>query len=224
MEAAAAGLIGILVGLAELLTRYRDAPSRSVLTVPGAVYMGINALASGFAWFLIDVFDVDFGIEGQSAQDWTMVLVAGFGAMAFFRSSFFVLRIADQDVPLGLFAVLQALLESTDRAVDRTRAVGRDKDVGDLMAEIDFDKAYGALPTYCFALLQNLPDEDQRRFGADLRELVESNVDKRVKSRILGLLLINLVGHDVLSRAVTQLMPQIALDQPSDSDDGSPAP
>jgi hypothetical protein len=59
--------------------------------------------------------------------------------------------------------------------------------------------------------LQNLPDEDQRRFGADLRELVESNVDKRVKSRILGLLLINLVGHDVLSRAVTQLMPQIAI-------------
>jgi hypothetical protein len=153
-----------------------------------------------------------------------MVLVAGFGAMAFFRSSFFVLRVADQDVPLGLFAVLQALLDATDRSVDRTRAVGRDKDVGELMAPIDFDKAYGALPTYCFALLQNLPDEDQQRFGADLRALVESNVDKRVKSRILGLLRINLVGHDVLSRAVTQLMPQIALVEGSDNGEANGDP
>jgi hypothetical protein len=175
--------------------------------------MSINALASAFAWVILDVFNVDLGIEGETAQTWAVILAAGFGAMAFFRSSFFVLRVADQDVPLGLFAVLQALLDATDRAVDRTRAVGRDEDVGDLMEKIDFNKAYESLPTYCFALMQNLSDDEQQRFGTDLRGLVDSQMDKHVKSRILGLMLINLVGRDVLVTAVTQLAPLIALEE-----------
>lgn len=101
MDYAAAGILGVLVGLGELLSRYRDASGRALAKSPSAwFYCILNAAVSMAALSLIVAFGVTFGKTG-TALEWTRVLVAGVSAMAFFRSSLFTVRIGDKDVGVG---------------------------------------------------------------------------------------------------------------------------
>jgi len=49
LDFAAAALLGILVGLAELVSRYRDAPHAALYTRPALLYLVLNGAASGLA-------------------------------------------------------------------------------------------------------------------------------------------------------------------------------
>jgi hypothetical protein len=91
--------------------------------------------------------------------------MAGVSAMAFFRTSLFVVRAGDRDVGVGPSGFLQIFLGAADRAVDRQRAAARAEAVAKVMKDVDFDKAKGALPEYCLALMQNVPEEDQQSLG-----------------------------------------------------------
>jgi len=51
--------------------------------------------------------------------------MAGVSAMAFFRTSLFVVRSGDRDVGVGPSGFLQIFLGAADRAVDRKRAAAR---------------------------------------------------------------------------------------------------
>src|SRR5688572_24141135 len=150
------GLVGTLLGLCELLSRYRDEPIRAVLNVSALAYILINGGASLVALLLLNVWKVDFGLGPDDAVKLRVMLIltGGLGAMAFFRSSFFTFRLGENDVPLGPGLIMQVLLDVTDRAVDRGRAAPRALAITGIMKEIDFDKAHLALPSYCFALMQ----------------------------------------------------------------------
>jgi hypothetical protein len=66
-------------------------------------------------FFITDVFDWKLGFEDNpDALRWIRVVLAGTGAMAFFRSSLFTIRVGDKGVPLGLGLILQVLLDVTD--------------------------------------------------------------------------------------------------------------
>ena len=84
------------------------------------------------------------------------VLLAGFGTMAFFRTSLFTLRVGEADVAIGPAAVLQVILDAADRACDRFRAGPRSSDVIRIMRGVTFERARIALPLHCFALMQNV--------------------------------------------------------------------
>jgi hypothetical protein len=199
----AAGAIGALVGIGELVARYRDAPVRALKTLPAHVYVGLNVCAAAGALFLIEAFDLTLGsqLKGTTLTI-VRVLASGFGAMAVFRSSVFTGRIGDQDVPLGPQAFLQVVLAAADRAVDRLRAIDRAAGVVHAMAGVSFNKAYQALPTFCLALMQNLPREDQAALGRQVTALQASTMDELTKSLVLGLALMNAVGENVLLNAI----------------------
>jgi hypothetical protein len=73
------------------------------------------------------------------------------------------------------------------------------------MEGIDFDKAVNALPPFCLALMQNLPDA-QIELGKSIELLKNSaSIDPQIKVRLLGLELINAIGLDVLKTAVETL-------------------
>jgi hypothetical protein len=73
------------------------------------------------------------------------------------------------------------------------------------MEGVSFAKAYEALPAYCSALMQNLPQEDQAELARQITALNDTNMDERVKTLNLGLALMNAVGEDVLKAAVNSL-------------------
>ena len=159
--------IGGLVGIAELITRYRDAPGAALWSMSAGIYVGLNAMASVAALGAINVFGWTFGIDPSNAAAvrWTQVFVAGFGSMVLFRSSLFVVRVGSSDIAVGPGGFLQIFLETADRAVDRGRARPRANAAATIMAGVSFSRAAEPLPAYCFALLQNVAAEEQKQFG-----------------------------------------------------------
>ncbi|MFJ4095264.1 hypothetical protein ACIPYS_27055 [Kitasatospora sp. NPDC089913] len=201
--------LALLVGLAELVSRYRDRPA-ALLRVPSAwTYAAINAASAGSALYLARTFDWTFGASGASGVAATQVLVAAFGSLALFRSSLFTVRIGQQDIGVGPSTALTILLTAADRGVDRARARERSRQVAAIMHGVSFTKAHLALPTFCLGLLQNSPATEQQELGTAVRSLAGSTMTDAQKSFALGLLLINIVGAPVLTNAVEALGPEI---------------
>lgn len=202
---------GAAIGTSELVSRYRDAPFRALLTRPALLYIVLNALASVGALALIRQMRWLDDVGGGDASSKLVIqaMVAGLGAMALFRSSLFMVRVGSTDVGVGPAGFLQVLLSAADRACDRTRAGPRAKAVGEIMQGISFSKAKQALPTLCFNLMQNVSAEEQRTFGIAVKELEAAEMDEVFKSNNLGLALMNVVGEDLLRQAVGILKSEI---------------
>jgi hypothetical protein len=135
--------------------------------------------------------------------------MAGVSAMAFFRTSLFVVRAGDRDVGIGPSGFLQIYLGAADRAVDRKRAAARSDAVATMMKDVDYNKAKRVLPEYCLALMQNVAADDQKAVVSALKDLDEGPADPSVRAQLLALELINVVGVDVLTTAVKSLGDQI---------------
>ena len=211
VDYAIAGGIGALVGASELIARYRDSPQRALATLAAFVYIGLNAAASFGALAATRVFGWSFGFSGDAqGLRWIQILATGFGAMALFRTSLFMVRVGNQDIGIGPISLLQVALGAADRAVDRTRASSRSDTVVKLMRGVSFDKAKGILPSYCIALLQGASAEDQNALGDSVRRLGASSGNDSTNALILGLLLMNLAGEKVLESSVKALRQQIA--------------
>jgi hypothetical protein len=167
-QALIVGVLAGFVGLAELVNRYRSDPWYAVTrSVAAWVYIGLNALAGVGALLLIRAFDWSFG-QTEHVDLWR-VLIAGFAALAFFRSALFIARIGDTDVGVGPSLVLGALLDACDREVDRRSAERMSEVVRDSELEgLDPDKVMFALPVLSLALMQSFPASDQAQLGAEL--------------------------------------------------------
>lgn len=204
LDWAAAILLGAGVGASELISRYKDDPGAALRSWPAVLYIAINGVASAGALGLIRAN----GWLGGSGG-WMQVLVAGVSAMAFFRTSLFVVRAGDRDVGVGPSGFLQIYLGAADRSLDRRRAAVRSDAVAEVMKGIDFAKARRALPPYCLTLMQNISREDQQVLERALEALDKRDAEPSVKALLLGLELINVVGLDVLTTAVKSLGAEI---------------
>src|SRR5438477_257585 len=118
-------LVGVLVGAAEIVSRYRDSPKDALLNLPAGLYLALNGLASIVALLLVWAFGVTFGLPEGDRLRWTRVLVAGVSAMTFFRTSLFFVKVGSQEFGVGPAGFIQILLAATDRAIDRRQ--GRDR-------------------------------------------------------------------------------------------------
>jgi hypothetical protein len=206
---AAVALFGLLVGTTELVSRYRDNPVAPLTTLPGLVYVGTNTIASVLALWVLLRNGVNYDFGGMLPADLAQVLLAGFGTMALFRSSLFTVRVGDADVAIGPAAVLQIILNAADRACDRLRAGPRAERVKEIMRGVSFKKAQAALPLHCFALMQNLSTAEQSQLGQLIKSIAEADLTDDVKAYNLGLLMMNVVGEDVLDKAVRVLGPLV---------------
>lgn len=198
----AVAVLGVVVGTSELISRYKDHPGLAIRCWPAIFYIALNGVASVIALALISSVWPD-------PSRWKQILVSGVGAMAFFRTSLFVVRAGDRDVGLGPSEFLKVFLTAADRAVDRKRAAARSESVAKVMKGIDFAKASKSLPFYCVGLMQNVPAEDQKALGGALEALNNRDAEPSVKALLLGIELINVVGVDVLTTAVNSLGDQI---------------
>jgi hypothetical protein len=207
---AAAVLFGLAVGITELVARYRDRPTAPLSTVSGWIYIVVNGLAAGLALWLIRA-------QGVAAKTTVFnpavaqVLLAGFGTMAFFRTSLFTMRVGEADVPIGPAAVFQVILNAADRACDRSRAGPRSEGIVAIMRGVSFERAQKSLPLHCFALMQNVSMAEQQAVVQAIAGLSgTTGMSDEIKAFNMGLLLMNVVGEKVLRRAVAALGPLIA--------------
>lgn len=201
-----AAAIGMLLGAAELISRYRDRPRRLAGQSAAWVYLAISAAAaSAAALLLIDRFDWDFGQSSGSLRT-THVLVAGLGSAVLFRSSLFILKVGDENVGMGPSYVLTSLLGAADRSVDRDQAGERLRAAGEDMAAVDFSKAKVTLVSACLAAAANVSADDSARLRTAVDALsAAASIPESAKSLVLGMLIIDTVGAEVLSQAVESL-------------------
>jgi hypothetical protein len=209
LEYEGVALAGGLVGLAELVSRYRDQPLSAVTSLPGLGYMAINALASLAALILIFTFDWQFGVSGDAVLV-TQLLVASFGAMALFRTSLFTIRAGDSDVGIGPSSLLSIILEACDQGVDRVRARARAWEVARVMNDVSFDASNDALPAVAIGLMQNLSASNQAALSVEISTLRQATgLSPQSKSLLLGLAIADQVGPHVLEAAKLTLGDQI---------------
>ncbi len=201
----AVSLLGALCGIGELVARYRDEPARALRRPPAMLYIAVNGLAAAGALAAMILFDWRV-VEGlrEPALSAVRVLTAGTASMALFRSSFFTLRVGEQDVGVGPSCFLQAILAATDRAVDRARAVERAAAVGRLLTGVPFTEIKTALPALSLALMQNLPESEQRLLAEEIRELESADLTDGARSHLLGLSLLNTLGEEGLAAALRE--------------------
>lgn len=191
--------IGVFVGATELISRYRDAPFKPLISLPGIFYLAINGLAAWLAYYLIVVLKIEFDHKIFS------IMTAGLTAMAFFRSGVFTARLGDKDVSIGPNIILEVFLNALDRTYDRQRAAPRSRIVAQLMADLTFDESRHALPAMCFNLMQNVGDVEQTAIRAQVDQLATLEMSDEAKTLNLGLALFDVVGEETLKAAVEAL-------------------
>lgn len=202
-QALIVALLGGSVGFAELVGRYRSDPKALGRSLAAWLYIGVNALAGVVALLLIRGFDWKFGQTEN--VDLFRILVAGFGAIAFFRSSLFVTRIGGANVGVGPSLVLGALLDAFDREVDRKSAEEISNVMrADKLAGLDPAAVMFALPVLCLALMQNLAPGDQAQLGAELINIrKDKNLSPQVKMRFVTVQLAKYLGADLVEQVLT---------------------
>ena len=191
--------IGALAGGTELIGRYRDDPTAAIMTLPGLFYIIINALISLAAFWLLVTHQLSAFVTTPAKgadQMVETVLLAGFGSMAFFRTSLFSVRVRDTDIAVGPAVVLQVLLRAADRACDRLRAGPRARSVKAIMKGINFHQAKEQLPLYCLGLMQNISADEASQLRQAIAAIESSALTDEVKSYNLGLLLMIYVGRN----------------------------
>ena len=181
-----------------------------IASVPALLYVALNIALTGGALLTIRIFGFEFGQPAGSERRYIQVLIAGFGAMALFRSSLMVYRVGDRDISVGLASVLDIFRGALDRAVDRRQAARRAPIVEELMGGVSFLEARIPLPTITIALTQNLSNEAQTRILDRANILAASKLSDRARAIALGLALMNAVGEDVVRKAVGILKDEIA--------------
>jgi hypothetical protein len=102
----AALLFGVLVGLSEILSKYRDEPILAATTAYGLTYLLLNGLISFSAFAVMRRYATAVFPAVQHDLFLTAV-VAGFGGMTIFRSKLFTYRSPDgKDYAIGPAIVL----------------------------------------------------------------------------------------------------------------------
>lgn len=200
------GVLGALVGGAELAARYRDDPGRSLFRPAAIVYILVNVAGSLLALYAIRALEWDFGVERGPGRSLVQVLIAGVGAITLFRTKLFSAAVRGETHAWGPSRLLDLLLGVSDREIDRDQARTRSQVVAEVMAQVSFAKAYAVLPTYALGLLEGTSDEEQEELGRDVKALVEdTTMDDASKAQALGIAVIRLTGPDLLRQAVTAL-------------------
>jgi hypothetical protein len=192
---------GALVGVTELVQRYREDPLAVLRTPSALLYIVINALASAFALFVVTHTPTP---EAPLVADAvTQVVLAGIGGMAILRSALFRARVGDQDVAVGPAVIIDVLLAAADRDADRRMALMRIAFSIPTMRDIDFNMSFAGLKRISLGLMQNLTATERQLIEERLEDLKDdAELDDRDKAVLLALVLSTFVGRKVIEDVV----------------------
>jgi hypothetical protein len=202
-------LIGAAVGVAELQLRYRDEPTQATMTLPGAVFVLLNGAVAALALFLVEYFGATPGsamtvsADGRPMQPGDTVqrvLLSGLGGMVVLRGKLLTVAApGGHTAEVGFAPVVEAILASVNRAIDRGRAYQRLRIVAPLARELA-PLGFGKLAPFLrvgLQSLQTLDKEVQRAVLANIEALeAATSVADGAKLEAVGYDLLNNFGDD----------------------------
>ncbi|MCB8879759.1 hypothetical protein ACELLULO517_05900 [Acidisoma cellulosilytica] len=195
-------LLSGLVGFTEIAQRYQDRPVHLITDSPALLYIYLN-IASGIgAYGLVLAFKL---FNNTAHGEVYQVLFASFGAVTFFRSSFFTARVNGVDVDIGPATLLKGLLTLTDQSINRWQGAARADLAAKLMKDIAFSKAKGSLTALCLTTMQYITKEQQADVATAIQQLEARSKQEEELSILLGAYLIQLVGPEVVKQSVRAL-------------------
>lgn len=199
-----AGLLGLFVGLSELLNRYKSF-ERIFSNIYSGLYMLINFLASVTTYIIIKKYDINTG--GLGKHEIGLSIIAGIGAMAFLRSSFFTYKDSNEKtIEVGPAALLTVFLKAAERQFDQILAEKNIKSVSIIMSGINFLSASKDLPLIILASMRVLNNEEQKLLSEEILNLVnDSTSTTEAKNIALGAILLKYTGLELLTEAVNSL-------------------
>jgi hypothetical protein len=211
--------VSCLVGLGDILSRYKDNPFVALATRAAMFYLCANAMFGALAFWLavaLDIVTVE-GLAPWPAHSGTQIikdgLIVGFAAILILRSVAFKLSVGGQTADVGPSTIIDAMLASFDQSINRSVALGKDRRVRDMMAGVSFEKAKRFIPEYCLSLLEQ--DEARaQRIGILVNSISEFRRDDPAadaeRAFLLGVTLINVFGPKVAAEVVKGFRSQIA--------------
>jgi hypothetical protein len=196
-------LLGGVVGVAELVTRYRDSPRRLIHMISFHAYWLGNGLVACLALLVLHNGLVSFSAGGLEDSWLAQCLFAGFGSMLLLRSSFLILKDGNQDRPVGLSAGVDALLDFFEETVRRNQATARAAAVRRLMSDLPYQRALADLPSACISLMAQASSELVDTLTTNVSNLQADDArSDDAKLLELGAALIQFCGEDVLRGAI----------------------
>lgn len=196
-------LFGVLVGLSEILSRYRDEPIQASTTGSGLIYLLLNGVISLGAFALLCKYNIFPAIQHDLLL---IAIVGGFGGMTVFRSKLFTFRSPDgTEHAIGPAIVLEAILKTIDQKIDRRRATERQAKVYAEMGNLsDFENTTkyirASLPSF-----QNLTEEDKREIEAVIKDYQDIDWPDSLKCLGLGFAYLNIAGEENFDQVVANL-------------------
>jgi hypothetical protein len=203
--ALAAFLFGALVGLSEILSRYRDEPLLATVTNSGLAYLALNGVIALGAFGLLRHYPHQL-FPGLHEDIFLSAVAAGFGAMTIFRSKLFTYKSADgNEYAIGPAIVLDTILKVIDAKIDRHRATDRQVRVFDAMHGIsDFKKVASYIEASLLSF-QNLSQDDKKRITETLLEYRTSEWPESLKVLGLGFVFFTVAGEENFDLVMTNL-------------------
>lgn len=194
---------GCIAATAEIFSRYSDGPGGTFKFKEVYMYLGLNGIASLIVYAMIKKTNISFELLGNSQM--SQAVLAGFSAMALLRSSVATIKHGQATHQVGFAPIMQAFLDKVDRAYDRRRSQSDLPKVTEVMNNIDFSKAAKDLPMTCLNLMQNVSEEESKKLGAEVADLVKSELSPQTKALNLGIAIHRVTGIQLLQLAVESL-------------------
>jgi ABC-type transport system involved in multi-copper enzyme maturation permease subunit len=194
--AAASLFFGALVGLSEILSRYRDEPILASTTAFGLAYLVLNGLISLGAFAVLCKYASAIFPAVRNDLFLTSV-IAGFGGMTVFRSKLFTFRSSDgKDYPIGPAIVLETVLSTIDHKIDRRRASERQAKVVEAMSDLtDFENTAKYIEASLNSF-QNLTTDDKAQISSVIDQYRRSTWPDRLKIMAMGFAFLNVAGEE----------------------------
>jgi hypothetical protein len=216
-------LFGTLVGFAEILSRYRDEPLLATFTNSGMCYLAINGTISTLAFVILRRYPTQV-FSGLNNDLFLTAIVAGFGAMAVFRSKLFSFKANDgTEVPIGPAIVLDTVLKMIDHKIDRRRATERQTRVFNSMFEF---RDFNATADYMEASLnsfQNLSEDDKRAISEGIKDLkTRTNWPELLRCLALGFAFLTVAGDENFDLVISNIKRYLSVQEPAAG--GAPPP
>lgn len=197
-------VLGGLVGVAELVTRYRDSPRRLLGMLSFHAYWLGNAGVACLALLILREGLVTVSVGDQETSWLARCLVAGLGSMLLLRSSFLILKDGNGDRPVGLSAGIDSILKFFEEIVRRNQATSRAIAVRKLMVDLPYEQSLVDLPPACISLMSQPSRVDIETLTSTVSNLAQD--EKRsdnAKLAELGAALVEFCGKDVLRGAIS---------------------
>ena len=213
-------LFGLLVGLSEILSRYRDEPLLAATTNFGLAYLSLNGVISLAAFGVMQRYSAQI-FPAIKDDLFLTSIVSGFGAMAIFRSKLFTFRSTDgKDYPIGPSIVLDTVLKTIDSKIDRRRATERQAEVFDSIDGLKFERVANYIEASLSAF-QNLSQDDK----TEIKSVIDQyrnlpNWPDTLKCLGLGFAFLTLAGDENYEQVILNLKKYSAAQDTSNVDQG----